>query len=138
MIDATPTAPTRYPRITAYRVFVPASTDTISFIRELDSLLTLENYNGFTLQASTYAYRNARHYLESASNVMKIPHPEFTPDGEGGIDIEWEINGRRLALSCKARDNHDDFISWREAGGRYEGDIASEGLLKERLDWLTR
>lgn len=117
--------------------FDAASTDTLPFLRALDALLTLENYNGFTLQPTLRAYRNARRYLESASNVMLIPTPEFTPDGEGGIDIEWESQGRRLALSCRARGNERDFISWREPAGRYDGSPATQRLLNARLDWLT-
>src|SRR5689334_4926919 len=111
-MDATPTSPApRFP-LTYWHVLMSASTDSIGFIRELDKLLTLENYNGYTLQASTHAYRSARGYLENASSVMRIPRPEFSPDGEGGIDIEWEYNGRHLALSCRARPDNPDFISW--------------------------
>jgi hypothetical protein len=117
--------------------FRSAATDTIEIFKELDALLTLENTNGFKVQATPCAYENARRYLESASNVILLPQPEFTPDGEGGIDIEWENQGRRLALSCRAEHNQSDFISWREPGGRYDGREASENLLNERLDWLT-
>ena len=118
--------------------FSAASTDTLPFLRALDALLTLRGYNGFTLQPTTRAYQNARRYLESASYVMLIPTPEITPDGEGGIDIEWENQGRRLALSCRARENEIDFVSWREPAGRYDGSPATQRLLNERLDWLTR
>ncbi len=120
-----------------HRSFGTAATDNVAIFRDLDSLLTLENYNGFNLQASPYAYENARQYLENASNRMTIPHPEFTPDGEGGIDIEWENQGRRLALSCRASDCDRDFISWRELGGRYDGSPATQHLLNQKLDWLT-
>lgn len=138
-MEATATRPILHrPAPTYHRIFRPASTDTIGFIKELDTLLTLENYNGFALQATSYAYENARRYLESASNIMVLPHPDFTPDGEGGIDIEWEIKGRRLALSCRAQGGQSDFISWREPDGQYDGEPASEALLKDKLDWLTR
>lgn len=136
-LDAITTTQILPPALPAYHQrFSAASTDTLAWLRELDALLTLENYNGFTLQATTRAYRRARGYLEKASYVMRFPLPEFEPDGEGGIDIEWEINGRHLALSCRARDEHDDFISWREAGGRYDGNPATQQLLNERLEWL--
>lgn len=138
-MEATTTPPILHrPAPTYHLVFRPASTDTIGFIKELDTLLTLENYNGFALQATPHAYENARRYLENASNVMVLPQPDFTPDGEGGIDIEWENEGRRLALSCRAQGNQSDFISWREPGEQYDGEPASENLLKDRLDWLTR
>ena len=138
-VDTATRSPALFTPPPAYHLsFRSVSTDTIGFIRELDALLTLENYNGFRLQASSWAYENARRYLQNASDIMVIPRPEMTPDGEGGIDIEWESQGRRLALSCRARENERDFISWREPAGRYDGREASHALLNERLDWLTR
>lgn len=127
--------PSRHSREAYHRRFHAATTTDIRFLRELDALLNLENYNDFVLQPTPYAYDNARRYLE---NVNRTVFPEFTPDGEGGIDIEWEHQGRHLALSCRARDIERDFISWREATGQYEGEPASQFLLNEKLDWLTR
>jgi hypothetical protein len=128
------------PVVACHRSFVTASTDTIGLLSELDALLTLENYNGFTLQASPHSYKSARDYIESAARRirMRILRPEFEPDGEGGIDIEWEKNGKRLALSCRAQEDQPDFISWREPNGRYDGREATEELLIEKLDWLSR
>lgn len=124
------------PPAAIYQPSEAASTDTIDIFKELTSLLTLENYNGLTIQASPYAYENARGYLESASSLMRIPRPEFTPDGEGGIDIEWENQGRFLAINFSSAGG-GDFISWREPDGRYEGEPITEERLIEKLDWLT-
>lgn len=127
--------PSRESREAYHRKFHAATTADIGFLGELDALLNLESYNDFVLQPTPYAYNNARRYLENVSGTV---FPEFTPDGEGGIDIEWEYQGRRLALSCRARGIERDFISWREATGQYEGGPASQSLLNEKLDWLTR
>jgi hypothetical protein len=112
-----------------------ADTDSIVWLRELDRLLTLENHNGLTLQASKTAYDNAKAYLTAASKGWILPTPEFTPDGEGGIDIEWENNGRRLAINFSG-DGQGDFISWREPHARYEGQPFNERLFLTSLDWL--
>ena len=117
------------------RRFHAATTTSIRLLRELDALLNLENHNGFTVQPTSHAYDNARRYLEGVDRTV---FPDFTPDGEGGIDIEWEYQGRHLALSCRARENERDFVSWREAAGQYEGEPASQSLLNNRLSWLTR
>lgn len=117
------------------RRFHAATTTDINLLRALDALLSLNDYNGFTLRPTPYAYDNARHYLEYMNRSLL---PEFTPDGEGGIDIEWEYRGHHLALSCRAKNNERDFISWREAAGHYNGDTASQPLLIDRLDWLMR
>lgn len=112
-----------------------AWTDTIGLFPALRNLKTLNNENGLTLRASDDAYANACRYLEAAGEQFRLPMPEFTPDGEGGIDIEWESQGRHLAINFSAEGN-GDFVSWREPGGRYEGEPATEGLFIEKLDWL--
>src|SRR5690242_5299217 len=112
-----------------------ADTRSIIWLRELDRLLTLQNQNGLALQATQIAYENARAYLTVASNGWILPDPEFTPDGEGGIDMEWENRGRRLALNFSS-DGRGDFVSWREANARYEGAPSDERVFLEKLDWL--
>lgn len=120
---------------TAYCRPFAADTHSIVWLKELDRLLTLQNENGLTLQATRSAYENARHYLTEVSKRLILPVPEFTPDGEGGIDIEWENKGRRLALNFSS-DGSGDFISWREPNARYEGAPVEGQLLLAKLDWL--
>jgi hypothetical protein len=117
-----------------YRTFA-ADTESVPWLRELYRLLTLENDNGLILQPTRNAFENTRYYLTEASKGLVLPVPKFTPDGEGGIDIEWENSGRRLALNFSA-DGTGDFISWREPDGRYEGEPAEGLLFLEKLDWL--
>lgn len=119
-----------------YRSFA-ADTDSIFIIRELQSFLTVENYNGLELQLGTSAYERAEAYLLAASATRMLLKPEFTPDGEGGIDIEWENNGRHLALSIRPAGVEPEFISWREPHCRYEGAPATVELFQTRLDWLN-
>ena len=119
----------------AYCRTFAADTKSMVWLRELDRLLTLENDNSLILQATQNAYEKAREYLTYASKGLILPTPEFTPDGEGGVDIEWENKERRLALNFSS-DAGGDFISWREANGRYEGAPAEKRLFLEKLDWL--
>lgn len=123
--------------IAYYRSFA-ADTDSISIINELRGFLRIENYNGLELQLSPPAYAKAESYLEAASSTIRLSklRPEFTPDGDGGIEIEWERNGRRLVVSFKAHPGDRDFISWREPQGRYDGREATKELLQDRLNWL--
>ena len=136
---AAATAPTQDALLTPpayYRAFA-ADTDSIVLINELGRFLTAENYNDFQLQLLASVYERAAKYLSGASNTLQIKElrPDFIPDADGGIEIEWENQDRRLVLTCRRRAD-EDFISWREAGGRYEGNTASERLLIDKLNWL--
>lgn len=102
-------------------------------LSELREFLTKENYNGLELRLSPSAHIRAEAYLEASSFDE---NPELTPDGDGGIDIEWEQNDRRLILGVRSPSNDADSICWRDPGGRYEGGAASRELLSERLIWL--
>jgi hypothetical protein len=111
----------------------------IALLERLDAFLVIENYNGFTLRIDPETHARARRYFEDAYEAVIYPVPELTPDGEGGIDIEWETRGRHLALNVRSREaTQPDFISWREPEGRYEGDVVTQELLNDRLRWLSR
>jgi hypothetical protein len=77
-------------------------------------------------------------YLEAAASILgaSFPVPEFVPDGEGGIDIEWSKNARRLTLSCRAYATHNDYLYWEE-DGNYDARDITLSLLIERLRWLN-
>jgi hypothetical protein len=108
-----------------------------ALLRELDRFLNVENYNGLTIQLDRAAHKKAHEYLANAGNAAVNPMPELTPDGDGGIEIEWRNKGRRLVLSIKAHPDDTDFISWREPQGQYEGNPASQDLLTDQLAWLV-
>jgi hypothetical protein len=106
--------------------------------RKLDALLKLENSNGYEFRASEHAHRNARSYLEGIRFLMEtnyLLNPDLVPDGEGGIDIEWEFGDKQITLSCRARENQQDFIYWQQ-GDHYQAADASPTLLRDRLNWL--
>jgi len=123
--------------VVAYRTFA-ASTDTIPFLSELDRMLGLENANGYTFQATTKAHEHAKIFLKDAQAILgaSLPRPSFMPDGEGGIDIEWDRGDRNVTLSCRGRANQIDFIYWEE-NGAYDGHDASLALLISKLNWLA-
>jgi hypothetical protein len=113
-----------------------ADTGNYFLIKELRGFLALENYNDFELQLLPDVYERAAAYIQGIRGInLKKATPELIPDADGGIEIEWENQGRRLVLTCRKRAD-EDFISWREAGGRYEGSQASQQVLNDKLDWL--
>lgn len=139
MDAATATAPILLPQRPRYSVaFQPAETDTINFIRDLVALLTVENANGYTFQASLHAYERAKTYMRLLTLFARpLPRPEFVPDGEGGIDIEWERGQKRLAISCRANPEQQDCIYWRDLDkGGYEAGEITLGCMMDRMNWL--
>lgn len=141
VVDALPIRHNYTPTRQVYGyVFESGSTDAIPFLPELDRMLTLENANGYHFQASPKAHSHAKAYLEVAYAIAslcdaRLPRPRFMPDGESGIDIEWEKGARNLTLSCRGLDHQQDFIYWEE-NGAYDGKDASLTLLMDKLDWL--
>jgi hypothetical protein len=117
---------------------ISASTSTVPYLPALNDLLTLENRNGYTFQACLRAHAHAEVYLEAATAILgdKFPAPEFVPDGEGGIDIEWSKNARRLTLSCRATEDQNDYI-YSEENGVYDARDFTLALLITRLHWLN-
>ncbi|HEY6804476.1 MAG TPA: hypothetical protein VI306_12940 [Pyrinomonadaceae bacterium] len=103
--------------------------------KQLAQMLTLKNENNLELRATQAAYDNALTFLRYATERMTIPLPNLTPDGEGGIDIEWERNGRHLALNCGGLGT-GNFVAWRGPNDRYEGEPATNELLTQKLNWL--
>jgi hypothetical protein len=101
-------------------------------------MLGLPNTNGYTLQPTTKAYEHAKAFLKNAQAILgpRLPRPSFMPDGEGGIDIEWERGDRNVTLSCRGRADQTDFIYWEE-NGDYEGRDATLALLIVKLPWLA-
>jgi hypothetical protein len=109
----------------------------LPFLSKLDELLTLKNENGYIFQASIRAHRNAEAYLEAAASILgtSFAVPEFIPDGEGGIDIEWSNGQKQVTLSCRATGSQRDYIYWEESGS-YEAKDFTLALLVTRLMWL--
>jgi hypothetical protein len=141
LADSTTATQIRHDALPAYhRRFSSGSTDegAPAEFPKLDALLTAENSDGYTFQASTYAYENAKAYLEAAQAIFgrAFPKPEFVSDGEGGIDIEWKHRTRSLTLSCRGNDSQHDYLYWEE-NDQYDAKDVSLGRLITRLDWLN-
>lgn len=101
---------------------------------ELDALLSAELPS--TLRPTYYSYSNARKRLIEMSALLSVK-PEIALDGEGGIDIEWEMNGRELMYACRANPNQCDYIYF-QAGSVYGGNDYSAIYSTDRLNWFLK
>lgn len=63
--------------------------------------------------------------------------PAIIPDGEGGIDLEWESADKHLMLSFRNVPERKDILYY-QYNDEYGGDEINLPLLKEKLQWLIR
>lgn len=106
---------------------------------DLEPLLDNQDYDDCVFRPTGYAYNNALQGVISAYSIMgnAFLRPSFIPDGDGGIDIEWEYNGRSVLLCSKALHNQKCFIYY-ETANRSECGSKDFSLLylRDRLTWL--
>lgn len=80
---------------------------------ELDRIRVRDGRNNGRVELTVDAYRTAAGlitYLYSRHDSDAFPGPSFIPDGEGGIDIEWESDGKEVMMSCRAKPGQLEFI----------------------------
>ncbi len=112
-----------------------ASTWAIESLKELDSLLNDSEIPG-VLRPTYYSYSNARKRLVETSALLN-DRPELILDGEGGIDIEWEVDGRQLMYACRGDSSQRDYIYF-QSGRTYGGRDYSAIYSTDRLNWLLK
>lgn len=112
-----------------------ASTWAIESLKELDSLLSGSEIPSI-LRPTYYSYSNARKRLLETGALLNN-RPELILDGEGGIDIEWETDGRLLMYACRANPSQRDYIYF-QSGSAYGGKDYSAFYSTDRLNWLLK
>jgi hypothetical protein len=111
-----------------------ASTWVIESLGELDAFLS--NQTSDTFQPTGHSYFTARRRLIELSALLN-GKPEIILDGEGGIDIEWQKDGRLLMFACRANPNMRDYIYY-EYDGKYGGADYSAIYSSIRVNWLLK
>jgi hypothetical protein len=83
-----------------------------NILDDLAALNNKENVDDYIFKPTKRAYRTAEFYVRKLYEKMgdAFPAPSFIPDGEGGVDIEWEVEGKELTLSCRAKSEQEDFL----------------------------
>lgn len=110
-----------------------------SILDELDELRHNQDRDGYAFRPTPYAFEHARRWVITtySSADRELPRPEFVPDGEGGIDIEWAQDDREVSLSCRAFPTlKGNYIYWQDVEEYDAQAVTLLGLL-ERLRWLS-
>ena len=107
----------------------------VDCLKELDALLCDAEIPSI-LRPTYYSYSNARKKVVETSALLR-EKPELTLDGEGGIDIEWQNDGRLLMYACRATPSKGDYIYF-QFGNEYGGKDYSPIYSTDRLNWLLK
>lgn len=107
--------------------------------KKLNNLLNNKNIDGYIFKPTVHALKAARKYLLMAHIIMGQFYfdPAIIPDGEGGIDLEWESADKHLMLSFRNVPERKDILYY-QYNDEYGGDEINLPLLKEKLQWLIR
>ena len=92
-------------------------------------------YNGYQIRPTEHAYRNARRVMDLA-RLNGFPEPEYTPDGEAGIDLEWREGARVVSVACRANAGLPDYV-YHQDGSGYDARAADDEYILDRLRWLV-
>lgn len=111
--------------------------DIFYIMRELEELNNNENTEDFIMKPTTLALSRAEFKVQSVYRLMgdSFFAPVITPDGEGGIDLEWTRGERTLLLGCRADFEQRDYI-YHQSANEYDSKQYSLNYLKDRLFWL--
>src|SRR5262245_18019637 len=102
-----------------------------AIIRQIEALRWNQNVDGYIFRPEPHASQTAKGYIRAIYPLIEqdLPEPEVDSDGLGGIEIQWNYQGRRVILACRPNRSQKDFIYSQH--GRYEVIEASPLNLKE-------
>jgi len=130
----------RQSRIDPVTTAVGIITERLSIFKQvyadLIALQREEDEDDYIYKPTNYAFGTAERLLLIAylSVNSDIPRPAITPDGEGGLRLEWRVPDREVRLICPAQPHRQPYIYY-EADDNYKVVENVEG--KTLAFWLT-
>lgn len=103
----------------------------------LDELRHNQDRDGYVFRPTPYALEHARRWAINVHSVLDaLPVPDFVPDGEGGVDIEWTVDERLVCLSCRAFPTLKGNYFYWQGTNEYDAEAVTPPGLLRRLQWL--
>ncbi len=108
-----------------------------SLEERLNEVMQDDDYDEDYAAPSESAYTRTKTFLYEACKVFEdnLRIPYFVPDGDGGLRVEWEYQGREVRLLCPAQDAQSGNIYFEE-GEVYGVEEATVTAFLKRLGWL--
>jgi hypothetical protein len=114
----------------------PRTQSPAPILQNLGLLWKNENFEDYVFKPTTHSYRTAKSYIKALYPSDKdFPEPAIDPDGNGGIELQWNHGRKILILGCRPNRGQKDFIYYQD--GQHGMMEASPLNLNERLTWLT-
>lgn len=108
-----------------------------SLMRVRDELIELRVEDDPTARPTQYAYRTAWELTSAVGGQMlqAFPYGYVMEDGEGGVRIEWESQGRHVRLVISAEQEGQHYI-YHQRDDNYGTDGVSVSALTGWLYWF--
>ncbi|MCI0490370.1 MAG: hypothetical protein L0229_27570 [Blastocatellia bacterium] len=104
----------------------------------LNELLSLDDTDGYRFRPSRYAYQTAWWLILEAYSYLgdDFPEPSISPDGEGGISLDWMNDKRLVRLDLPESPSRRAYIYYED--GEKHGVVytLSGKALTDWLKWL--
>lgn len=123
--------------IVTIEVGIPPHNQWESISEELDKVMRDDDYDDDYLPPTEIAFKRVHDLLAEAYQRFgdNLIIPYFVPDGDGGLRVEWEYQGREVRLLWPAQDTNPGNIYFEE--GEVCGiEEATPNTFLKRLDWL--
>jgi hypothetical protein len=114
------------------QVSVPTTMTPIEVNLRVSELIQLDDYDEDFLKPSLFAAQTTVSLLNNAQIKLGryLPKAHISPDGDGGIWVEWIGHGKRLFLSIPAHKDAENrlFYKWSSDEHRTENNVFSDRL----------
>jgi hypothetical protein len=107
---------------------------------ELQALKSIPDDDSYNYKPTPIAFGRTLNLIREAYAEMldHFPAPDLSPDGEGGIVIEWQNQARLLRLVIQRDHARRSYIYHRDANGSDVDYTITRPSLTVWLEWLTQ
>ena len=137
--DALPRRPMQPSTSTAPRQrSTPAQEAFDDFLKQIDTLIHRQLETPCESPVTELAYQAATSHLLAAWVAEQLLPGDLCPDGDGGLDVDWERGSKRITLFLHATESRENYLYWQD-GTRYgiETPPTPDTLIR-RLVWLRQ
>ncbi len=116
----------------------PAQEAFNDFVEQIDALIHRQTETSRENTVTELAYKKAFDHLFAAMNADLLLPGDLSPDGDGGLDIEWEQGNKKTTLFLHATMPRENYLYWQDGSNYGIETPPTPDVLLSRLLWLRR